>query len=155
MDISGHSLLVKTNDYGSFTATGTFNVISGLNRMTGDNLYNIMPMNAKLSLVHSWANWTGTIEEELVGNKKNLSQVRNEIRTGGYSLLNLRGGYEWKSLSFDLGLENVLNKFYAPPLGGTYVGQGPTMSGSAIPWGIPVPGMGRSFYARVLLTLSK
>ena len=56
-----------------------------------------------------------------------------------------------EGVRFDVGLENVLNKFYAAPLGGAYVGQGPTMSGSAIPWGIPIAGVGRAFYARVTL----
>jgi iron complex outermembrane receptor protein len=35
------------------------------------------------------------------------------------------------------------------PLGGAYIGAGATMSGPlpiAPPWGIAVPGMGRSFY---------
>jgi len=46
-------------------------------------------------------------------------------------------------------VENALNKFYASPLGGAYVGQGMTMSTNGVPWGIPVPGMGRSIYAGV------
>jgi hypothetical protein len=33
------------------------------------------------------------------------------------------------------------------PLGGAYVGQGTTMSTNGIPWGVAVPGMGRSIYA--------
>ena len=32
-------------------------------------------------------------------------------------------------------------------LGGAYTGQGMTMSTNGIPWGIAVPGMGRSLYA--------
>jgi iron complex outermembrane receptor protein len=78
--------------------------------------------------------------------KKQVSQVRDELRTGGYCLLNLRSSYDWKWARLDAGVENVLDKFYALPLGGAYVGQGMTMSGNGVPWGIPVPGMGRSFY---------
>ena len=33
--------------------------------------------------------------------------------------------------------------------GGAYTGQGTTMSINGIPWGIGVPGMGRSIYAGV------
>jgi len=47
----------------------------------------------------------------------------------------------------DAGVENVLDKRYDLPLGGAYIGQGMTMSGSAVPWGVAVPGPGRSFYA--------
>lgn len=146
VDVSGHSVLAKTSGYGSFTATAILNVVRGENRTTGDNLYNIMPVNARLAVVHNLRRWTNTIEEQLVGAKTDVSQVRNELKTGGYGLLNLRTSYELKKVRFDVGLENVLNKFYASPLGGAYVGQGPTMSGSAIPWGVPIPGMGRSFY---------
>jgi iron complex outermembrane receptor protein len=155
IDVSGRSLLVKTSGYGSFTATGVLSLVKGENRTTGDNLYNIMPVNAKLAVTHHVGNWTNTIEEQWVGNKKYPSQVRNELRTGGYGLLNLRSSYEWKRVRVDVGVENVLNKFYAPPLGGAYVGQGPTMSGSAIPWGTSIPGMGRSLYTRVVLTLGE
>jgi iron complex outermembrane receptor protein len=97
-------------------------------------------------VVHNLRKWTNAVEEQLVGAKTNVSQVRDELRTGGYGLLNLRTGYDLNKVRLDLGLENVLNKYYASPLGGAYVGQGPTMSGSSIPWGIPIPGMGRSFY---------
>jgi len=65
-------------------------------------------------------------------------------------LLNLRSSYEWKQVRLDVGVENVLNKFYAMPLGGAYVGQGTTMNTSAV-YGIPVPGMGRSLYAGATL----
>ena len=52
IDVSGHSVLAKTSGYGSFTATGVLNVVRGENRTTGDNLYNIMPVNAKLAVIH-------------------------------------------------------------------------------------------------------
>jgi iron complex outermembrane receptor protein len=47
----------------------------------------------------------------------------------------------------DLGVENLFDKYYASPLGGAYVGQGTTMMTNGIPWGVAVPGMGRSIYA--------
>jgi iron complex outermembrane receptor protein len=145
VDVSAHSVLAKTSGSGSFTATGLLNLGRGVNRATGDNLYNMMPVNARLAVIHSLGKWINTIEEQLVGAKTHVSQVRDELKTGGYGLLNLRTSYEWKKVRFDVGLENVLNKFYASPLGGAYVGQGPTMSNSTIPWGVPIPGMGRSF----------
>jgi len=151
MDISGHFPLAKSSDYGSFTAAGVLNYVNGKNQTTGDNLYNIMPLNAKLAVVQRLGNWTNTVEAQLVDAKANVSQVRDEVKTGGYGLLNLRSSYEWKQVRFDIGLENALNKFYASPLGGAYVGQGPTMSGAAILWGIPIPGMGRSVNAGMTL----
>jgi iron complex outermembrane receptor protein len=151
IDISGKYLLAKTAAYGSFTATGALNYVRGENRTTGDNLYNIMPLNGKAALVHRLGKLTSTVEARLVDSKTEVSQVRDEVKTAGYGLLNLRENYEWKMLRLDAGIENVLNQYYSLPMGGAYIGQGATMSGSAIPWGVPMPGYGRSFYAAMTL----
>lgn len=151
-DVSGRMPLAKTGDYGSFSATGVLSYVNGKNLATGDNLYNIMPLNVKLAAEQRLGNWTNTIEAKLVDAKTNVQSVRKEIRTGGYGLLNLYSSHEWKQVRFDVGLENALNKFYASPLGGAYVGQGDTM-GTAVPHGTPVPGMGRSVYASITLKL--
>lgn len=76
-----------------------------------------------------------------------LSDVRNEIETDGYALINLRGGYDKQRLRFDFGVENLFDTNYDLPIGGAYVGQGTTMSINGVPWGIAVPGLGRTFYA--------
>ena len=81
--------------------------------------------------------------------KNHVSDVRNEIATGGYSLINLRASYAWAKARIDVGVENLFDKRYDLPLGGAYVGQGSTMSTNTanLPWGIAVPGAGRSLYA--------
>lgn len=147
VDLSGNLLLVESGSYGSVTGTALLNYVRGENRTTGDNLYNIMPFNTKLAVVHHLGGLTNTIEFQAVADKDNVSQVRNEVRTGGYGLLNLRSSYEWKYARLDIGIENVLNRFYSMPLGGAYIGQGASMTTNGIPWGVPVPGMGRSFNA--------
>ena len=147
-DLSGYMQLAKTGDYGSFTATGMVSWVQGKNATTSDNLYNIMPLNAKLAVVQRVGGWTHTAEAQWVGSKTNVSQVRNELQTAGYGLLNLRSSYELKKVRVDVGVENALDKFYAPPLGGAYVGQGNVMGMGAV-YGIPVPGAGRSFFAGV------
>ena len=53
LDLSGNMLLGESADYGSFTGTGLLNYVRGENRTTGDNLYNIMPLNAKLAVVQT------------------------------------------------------------------------------------------------------
>jgi iron complex outermembrane receptor protein len=73
-----------------------------------------------------------------------LSQVRNEVPTGDYSLFNLRSSYEWKNARVDIGVENVFDTFYLLPLGGAYLGQGNSMTSNGVPWGMSVPGKGRS-----------
>lgn len=144
IDLSAHLRLGNTAAFGSVTGTGLLNYIRGENRTTGDHLYNIMPLNVKLALVQSLGKWSNTAEFQLVAAKKNVSQVRNEMRTGAYGLLNLRSSYEWQHARLDIGIENALDRFYAMPLGGAYVGQGASMTSNGIPWGVPVPGIGRS-----------
>lgn len=143
-DLSGYRLLGRSDDFGSFTATGLVSYVRGENRTTGDNLYHIMPLNAKLALVNRLSSWTTSAEVQLVAAKRDVSQVRNEVQTAGYSLFNLRSSYEYKFARLDLAVENVFNKFYSLPLGGAYLGQGMSMSTNTIPWGVTVPGMGRS-----------
>lgn len=144
LDLSGHRILAETERFGSFTATGLVTYVRGENTATGDNLYNIMPLNGKLSVENRWGALTTVAELQLVAAKTNVSGVRNEIRTDGYSLLNLRSSYEWKYARLDVGVENLFDRYYSLPLGGAYVGQGPSMTSNGIPWGIPVPGRGRS-----------
>lgn len=150
VDISGHFVLADDEKFGRFTATGLMNITDGKNTETEDNLYNIMPLNATLTLEHSLGQWSNSIEWQVVAGKDNVSQVRNELQTAGYGLLNLSSSYEWKQLRLDFGIENILDRFYEHPLSGAYVGEGNVMGGGAT-WGIPVPGMGRSVFAGVTM----
>ena len=151
LDVSGHFPLAKTEGWGKFTASGVLNYVNGKNRTTGDDLYNIMPLNTKLAVAQKLGAWSNSVELQLVKRKNNVSDVRQEMQTGGYGLVNLRASYELKQARFDLGVENLFDKFYSLPLGGAYTGQGATMSINTVPWGIPVPGMGRSIYAGATL----
>jgi iron complex outermembrane receptor protein len=144
LDLSGNTLIGSDGDYGSFSGTGLLNFIHGENPTTRDNLYNIMPLNVKFAVVQRHGPWTNTAEFQSVAAKKHVSQVRDEMQTGGYSVFNLRSSYEWKQARLDFGIENVFNRFYSMPLGGAYVGQGASMTTNGIAWGTSIPGMGRS-----------
>lgn len=158
LDLSGKMPLAKTG-VGRFGLRGLLNYTNGKNRDTGDHLYNIMPLNAKLALTHQYERWSSGLEVQMVKRKSQVSDVRNELQTPGYALFNLRSSYRWKNVRVDFGVENLFDKLYFHPLGGAYVGQGATMSfnrevgtigangGNASMWGTGVPGMGRSVYA--------
>ena len=153
LDLSGSVLLNAGGaDWGSLKGTGVLSYVHGSNRSTGDGLYNIMPLNAKLALEQRLGHWTHVAEVQLVAAKTRVSQVRNEVPTAGYGLLNLRSSYEYKQLTVDLGVENLLNRFYSLPLGGAYLGQGAAMTSQGIPWGVVVPGPGRSVNVAVSLS---
>ena len=144
LDLSGNMLLGTTADYGSFKGKGVLSYVNGSNQTTGEPLYNIMPLNTKLAVEQHLGAWTHTAEVQLVAGKTQVSQVRNEVPTAGYGLLNIRSSHEVKQVRLDVGIENVLNRLYALPLGGAYAGQGASMTSLGIPWGVVVPGMGRS-----------
>ncbi|MFA6313806.1 MAG: TonB-dependent receptor [Sterolibacterium sp.] len=147
LDVSGRFQLGSSVGLGEFSASGVLNYVNGKNRTSGDDLYNIMPPNARLAVAHQLGPWNSSVELQLVKEKSNVSDVRFEMRTPGYSLVNLRTSYAWNQARLDLGVENLFDRFYSLPLGGAYVGQGMTMSLNGVRWGTPVPGMGRSIYA--------
>lgn len=154
-DVSGHFPLARDTGFGSFTANGSLSYVRGKTASgDDDNLYNIMPLNAKLAVTQKLGRWTNAAEVVLVDAKSDVSAIRNEVETPGYALLNLRGSYAWKQARLDFGIENVFDRLYFHPLGGAYVGQGVTMppnqTFAGVPvWGTAVPGMGRSIYAGV------
>jgi len=152
IDLSGH-LPLASGAAGDFGLRGMLSYTHGENRDTGDGLYQIMPLNAKLALTHKMGGWDNSLELVGVKAKTRVSEMRNEVKTPGYGLLNLRASYSWSQVRLDFGVENLLDKFYFLPTGGAYTGQGTTMTNPALPnypqWGTAVPGMGRSLYVGV------
>jgi iron complex outermembrane receptor protein len=152
IDLSGKMPLANTR-FGAFGLKGQASYTNGKNRDTGDDLYNIMPLNAKFALTHQTGGWDNALELEAVSAKRNVSDIRNEIRTTGYGLVHLRGSYAWNKVRLDFGVENLFDRNYALPLGGAYTGQGNTMSinPTNVTWGTAVPGPGRSVYTALTL----
>ncbi len=148
-DLSAHMALGESG-WGEWGVTGLLNYTNGKNETTGNGLYNIMPLNTRLALNQRFGGWHNSAELVLVQAKDTASTMRNEIKTPGYGLVNLRGAYSLKQVEINFGIENLLNKFYYLPTGGAYIGQGTTMTNPALPnypqWGTTVPGMGRSLY---------
>lgn len=151
IDISGNMTLGSVEGLGSFAASGVINYARGKNASTGDNLYNIMPLNLRLALEQRFGGWSNTLEAKLVKAKTHVQAIRQELETAGYGILNFTSSYQWKKVRLDVGIENLLDKYYADPLGGAYIGQGDTMgSGATAPqYGTQVPGMGRAITTRL------
>ncbi|HRO48808.1 MAG TPA: TonB-dependent receptor plug domain-containing protein [Hyphomicrobium sp.] len=138
VNVSGSLLLAETEVFGRFALTGSAGYVHGENADTGVSLYHMMPLNGTLALTHTWGGWTSAIEIYGVAGKHNVDTVRNEMKTGGYALVNLGTSYEWDRFRLDLGIRNVLDTYYEDPLGGHYYHAAPRDN---------VPGMGRSFNA--------
>lgn len=145
-DVSGRARLLSSETWGDASLALVVSQVRGDNRSTGESLYNIMPLNARLAVQHQWGAWQTTAEFTAVAAKRRVSAVRNEVPTAGYGLVNLRLAHDWDMAQLQLGIDNLFNRFHTPPLGGAYVGQGPSMTTGGIAWGVPVPGPGRSVH---------
>ncbi|MGM0516994.1 MAG: TonB-dependent receptor [Pseudomonadota bacterium] len=151
VDLSGRLTLAET-DRGRFGLEGALEYTHGENRDTDDGLYNIVPLEARVALTHELGGWNSAVEVEGVAAKDDSSEVRNEIETAGFALVNLRAGYQWERVRVDVGVDNLFDRLYADPTGGAYLGQGKTMSIKGVPWGVSVPGAGRSIHAGVTVS---
>jgi len=143
-DLSARAVLADAGRLGRLDAAASVSWVRGENLTTGDALYGIAPLSGSASLSHRLGAFTTTAEVVAAGDKERVSRVRNEVPTRGHALLHLRASAEWKHLRLDLALENVFDRLHANPLGGAYAGQGASMSTAGLPWGVPVPGPGRS-----------
>ena len=109
----------------------------------------------KLALDHKLDSWKNMLEFQFVDGKSDVQQIRNELRTPSYILLNAKTGYTWKNLSVDVGLDNILDKQYYHPLAGAYTGDYYAMSlptSGAARVNKNLPGLGRSAFVGFTLT---
>lgn len=152
-ELKGVDLTLSANLFnnasGQWQLAGNVSYIDAENTDTGSGLYNIIPVQGRLALTQQLGGWDNSLEWVFAGDKDDVSAIRNEMTTDSYSLFNLRLSHTWDQVRLDLGVENLLDEFYYLPAGGTYVAQGMTMSMNGIPFGIGVPGMGRSFFAGI------
>ena len=143
--MSGKANIWDNSAYGRGDLKGSLGWMHG-QTISGDSLYHMMPLNGKLALEHTLGGWTSAIEAQLVNAKSEADPLRQEPFTPGYTLINLRTGYQWGSVRFDVGIDNLLNKQYYLPLGGVDFSDTPHTSPGAMG---ALPGPGRSYNAAV------
>ncbi|MCB5188975.1 TonB-dependent receptor [Methylobacillus caricis] len=111
-------------------------------RTNGDSLYQIMPLNVRISLEHKKNAWSNGLDLQFVDSKTRVDDARFERETGGYTLVDLRSSYQWQKARLDFSVTNLFDRYYALPLGGVnYADWKADNSQGAIG---PVAGMGRS-----------
>ena len=154
-DLSARASLYKDQMLGEFATRTTMGYVRG-ERMDGGNLYHMMPFNAKLALDHKKEAWRNSVEMQFVDGKSDVQQIRNELTTPAYILLNAKTSYTWKNLTVDVGLDNVLDKQYYHPLSGAYAGDYYAMSITNPDTGFKnnrnIAGLGRSAFVGFTLT---
>ncbi len=152
VDVTGRADLYKSKTFGEFSAHSIMSYVRG-QRMDGGNLYHMMPFNLKLSLDHEREGWKNTLEMQYVDTKDDVQAIRNELKTSSYFLLNAKTGYQWKHLSIDVGLDNILDKQYYNPTSGVYIGDYDAMTlAQARPKTQNLPGLGRTVYVGLTVT---
>lgn len=147
VNVSGSVELWEDREMGRFDLFGVLGYVNGENLDTGDNLYHMMPFNARLTLAHRLGNWSSAVEVVAVAEKSEVNALRNEPVTPGYALVNVRTSYEWENVRLDLGVENLFDQLYYPPLG--VVDWADYKAGGQVGRIGAVPGEGRSFNAGV------
>nr|WP_245454318.1 TonB-dependent receptor plug domain-containing protein [Aquabacter cavernae] len=153
VNIDGKLALWDNPGWGQGAFRGALNFVRG-QRTDGQNLYHIMPVNTTLALDHTLGNWSSSIEVQLVGAKTLVNEVRNELETSAYALLNVRTSYTAGQLKLDFGIDNILDTQYDLPLGGANLVnyQVSSMMGTSAAWGYPVAGPGRSINTRATIS---
>jgi len=139
VDVSGSLLVWNSSAAGTAKFVATVSWLRGRNLDDGGSLYHQMPLTTKLGLEHRLGRWESAVEVEVVAEKTRIDATRNEPRTDGYALINLRTGYRWSNYRLTLDVENLLDEGYALPLGGVSLGDLKATGASR-----PVPGRGRS-----------
>ena len=150
VDFSGGTGLYADPTYGDVRLSGVLGWVHGETVNTGRSLYHMMPVNAKATVEHKLGGWTSAVELALVGAKTQTDTVRNEPKTPGYALVNLRSGYEWENLRLNLGIDNLFDKRYYHPLGGVDYADWKSSAINGQVGLLPAPG--RSFNAGVTVT---
>ena len=150
MDVSAKKVLGHAG--GEWSVRSVLNYVHGEDLDSNSDLYNIMPLNARIALDHSAGNWNSSIEWQGITAKDNVDKIRQELKTAGYSLVNLRTSYTWDNVRVDAGIDNLFDKQYELPLGGVdfyqYNYLSPVTDGQLT----QVRGMGRS--ANIGVTVS-
>lgn len=146
VDAMARRQFAESAGMGRFAVSGIAGYVRGKNLDSGDNLHHMMPLNARLVLEHKLNAWENIVEWRLASAKREIEATRNELTTSGYSLVALRTSYQWKSVRLDASVENLFDKLYDLPLGGTDWADYKA-------YGHAVPGMGRSINVGVTVSL--
>lgn len=136
----------ETHSLGNIDITGSVSFSHAENTETGSSLYQTLPFYGNLTVRHTSGPWETELNWEFAAAKTDISEIRNEVKTAGYGILGLQTGYVSTQFRIDIGVKNLLDKFYFDPTAGSYTGQGMTMAFNGIPFGIAVPAMGRSAF---------
>jgi iron complex outermembrane receptor protein len=143
-DLSGRVELWDGARGGTGTLSGVAGWLHGERTDSSTPLYQMMPMNLKMNFDEELRGLAAGAGIEAVDRKRNVDPNRYEQATPGYTLFDLHARYRRGSFAASGGVENLLNKAYALPLGG--VNMDDFMAGMWMGTIRPLTGRGRSAY---------
>jgi iron complex outermembrane recepter protein len=152
VDASAAYTLVSSARWGLLRLAGSGGFVRGEDLTSDTNLYHMMPLNGLLALEHTRGGWSSRLELRVVGRKDEVDPIRLEPPTAGYTTLDLRTAYVWRSVRLDFAVVNLLDRQYANPLGGSWQSAlyPPGYAGATF---LPLPAPGRSFDVAVTFNL--
>ena len=136
--------------------SGHASYVRGKRRDTNDNLFHIAPPRASAALTRQFGNGSATLEGVLVARQTKISDEltddpnnpnNNNDSTPGYGLINLYGQYtpaSMSNMSFQAGVENLLDKNYTDHLNGFN-----RVAGNGVDIGERLPGPGINAFVTV------
>ena len=138
-DLSGSVRLFDSADLGKAGLEASAGWMRGTDLDTGVPLYHMAPLKGRVRLTHALGPWASRLELVADDAKTRVDTVRMEPATPAFTLVNVATGYAWRNLKLELGVDNLFDKAWAPPLGGLSLGDF-----AATGMLRPLPGRGRS-----------
>jgi iron complex outermembrane receptor protein len=153
VDASGKAAIWNDAKFGRGEFSGVVGYLHGERLDGAGGLYQMMPLNARLAFDEKRKGWSGGIQVQAVDRKSNVDLRRFEQPTPGYTLVGVRTAYQRGYIRFDLGCDNLFNKYYELPLGG--VNFDDYMASGWMSQIRPLTGRGRSVYAGLTMELGR
>lgn len=126
--------------------SGLLNYVRAIRRDVNDNLYRIAPPNATVRAFMQLGSMRARVETILYASQRDVSASNREQTSTGYAVVNLSSSWQINpALQLAMGADNLLNRRYAPHLGGYNRVQNPD-----VVTGYRLPAQGMNLFARVL-----
>ncbi|UJX26553.1 TonB-dependent receptor [Pseudoalteromonas sp. CF6-2] len=119
--LAGLVELHNSKQAGKWQLKGSLTSSHGERDDSNEDLYQIMPLNTKLSVEHEYKGWQNALNWQWVDSKTNVDERRLENKTDSYQLLAISSQKTWQNLTFKLAITNLLDEYYQQPLGGVSI----------------------------------
>jgi iron complex outermembrane receptor protein len=117
-DLSGFATLWSSDASGTGRLSASGAWLHGTRTDRDTPLYQMMPLNLRLSFDEEIKGLSAGLGSEMVDSKSRLDPNRIELRTPGYALVNLHAAYKSKVVQGGFRVDNLFNRLHDLPLGG-------------------------------------